>query len=209
MNDLHDSRNLTMLTDFYELTMANGYFKNEFKDTIAYFDMFFRTIPDGGGYVIMAGVEQLVDYFRNLSFSKEDIDYLRGKASARISSTTLQTSDSPAMCGPCPRHPDIPRRADSQGQRPRNPGTVCRNDGAADDKSSEPHRHQGKQSCQGGTGQSGNGIRLKARSGLRRSDLRRKGSLYRRLCRHRVHDIRRDVRHSCARHHGSQLGAAL
>ena len=79
MNDLHDSRNLTMLTDFYELTMANGYFKNGFKNTIAYFDMFFRTIPDGGGYVIMAGVEQLVDYFRNLSFSKEDIDYLRGK----------------------------------------------------------------------------------------------------------------------------------
>ena len=79
MNYLHDSRNLTMLTDFYELTMANGYFKNGFKDTIAYFDMFFRTIPDGGGYVIMAGVEQLVDYFRNLSFSKEDIDYLRGK----------------------------------------------------------------------------------------------------------------------------------
>lgn len=79
MNDLHDSRNLTMLTDFYELTMANGYFKNGFKDTIAYFDMFFRTMPDGGGYVIMAGVEQLVDYFRNLSFSKKDIDYLRGK----------------------------------------------------------------------------------------------------------------------------------
>ena len=79
MNDLHDSRNLTMLTDFYELTMANGYFKNGFKDTIAYFDMFFRTMPDGGGYVIMAGVEQLVDYFRNLSFSKKDIDYLKGK----------------------------------------------------------------------------------------------------------------------------------
>ena len=79
MNDLHDSRNLTMLTDFYELTMANGYYKNGFKDTIASFDMFFRTMPDGGGYVIMAGVEQLVDYFRNLSFSKKDIDYLRGK----------------------------------------------------------------------------------------------------------------------------------
>lgn len=79
MNDLHDSRNLTMLTDFYELTMANGYFKNGFKDTIAYFDMFFRTMPDGGGYVIMAGVEQLVDYFKNLSFGKKDIDYLRGK----------------------------------------------------------------------------------------------------------------------------------
>lgn len=77
--DPNKALNMTMLCDFYELTMANGYFKNGFKDTIAYFDMFFRTIPDGGGYVIMAGVEQLVDYFRNLSFSKEDIDYLRGK----------------------------------------------------------------------------------------------------------------------------------
>ena len=48
--------NLTMLTDFYELTMANGYFQNGFTETIAYFDLFFRRIPDGGGFVIMAGV---------------------------------------------------------------------------------------------------------------------------------------------------------
>lgn len=72
-------RNLTMLTDFYEITMANGYFKNNFKDTIAYFDMFFRKVPDGGGFVVMAGVEQLVDYLANLNFTPEDIEYLRSK----------------------------------------------------------------------------------------------------------------------------------
>ena len=72
-------RNLTMLTDFYEITMANGYFKNNFKDTIGYFDMFFRKVPDGGGFVIMAGLEQLVDYLSNLTFDAEDIEYLRGK----------------------------------------------------------------------------------------------------------------------------------
>ena len=79
MEIVKTQRNLTMLTDFYEITMANGYFKNNFKDTVAYFDMFFRTVPDGGGYVIMAGVEQLVEYLSQLSFSKEDIEYLRTK----------------------------------------------------------------------------------------------------------------------------------
>ncbi len=72
-------RNLTMLTDFYEITMANGYFKNNFKDTVAYFDMFFRKVPDGGGFVVMAGVEQLVEYLSNLRFDSEDIEYLRTK----------------------------------------------------------------------------------------------------------------------------------
>ncbi|MDD7192917.1 MAG: nicotinate phosphoribosyltransferase [Clostridiaceae bacterium] len=79
MEIVKTQRNLTMLTDFYEITMANGYFKNNFKDTVAYCDMFFRTVPDGGGYVIMAGVEQLVEYLSQLSFSKEDIEYLRTK----------------------------------------------------------------------------------------------------------------------------------
>ncbi len=71
--------NLTMLTDFYELTMANGYFETGMADDIAYFDMFFRKVPDGGGYAIMAGVEQLMDYLKNLKFTDEDIDYLRSK----------------------------------------------------------------------------------------------------------------------------------
>lgn len=71
--------NLTMLTDFYEITMANGYFANGMGDEIAYFDMFFRRVPDGGGYAIMAGVEQVVEYLKNLKFEKEDIEFLRGK----------------------------------------------------------------------------------------------------------------------------------
>jgi len=71
--------NLTMLTDFYELTMANGYFKNGFKDKIAYFDMFFRKVPDGGGFAIMAGVDQLIEYLKNLSFDENDIEYLKSK----------------------------------------------------------------------------------------------------------------------------------
>lgn len=71
--------NLTMLTDFYEITMANGYFANGMGDEIAYFDMFFRRVPDGGGYAIMAGVEQVIEYLKNLKFEKEDIDYLRSK----------------------------------------------------------------------------------------------------------------------------------
>lgn len=70
---------LTMLTDFYEITMANGYFENGFQDTICYFDMFFRRVPDNGGFAIMAGVEQLVEYLKNLEFDQDDIDYLRSK----------------------------------------------------------------------------------------------------------------------------------
>ncbi len=73
------SQNLTMLMDFYELTMSNGYFKHGMKDKIACFDMFFRKIPDGGGFAIMAGVSQLVDYIKNLSFSEDDIKYLESK----------------------------------------------------------------------------------------------------------------------------------
>lgn len=70
-------KNLTMLTDFYELTMANGYLSNGYKDTIAYFDMFFRRVPNDGGFAIMAGVQQLTDYLNSLSFTQEDLAYLR------------------------------------------------------------------------------------------------------------------------------------
>ena len=66
-NFCSDRVNLTMLTDFYEITMANGYFASGFKDTIGYFDMFFRKVPDGGGFAIMAGVEQLVDTPRGVT----------------------------------------------------------------------------------------------------------------------------------------------
>ena len=71
--------NMTMLCDFYELTMGNGYFKNGYKDRITYFDVFFRRVPDGGGFAIAAGLEQLIDYIENLHFTEEDIAYLRGR----------------------------------------------------------------------------------------------------------------------------------
>ena len=68
-----------MLTDFYEFTMANGFFVDGLGDRIAYFDMFFRKIPDNGGFAIMAGVEQLIEYLKELRFTDEDIEFLRGK----------------------------------------------------------------------------------------------------------------------------------
>ncbi|MBQ3151182.1 MAG: nicotinate phosphoribosyltransferase [Clostridia bacterium] len=74
---MENKRNLTMLTDFYELTMANGYFASGKQDLVTYFDMFFRKVPDAGGFAVMAGVDQLIEYLKNLKFSKEDIEYLR------------------------------------------------------------------------------------------------------------------------------------
>ncbi len=71
--------NKTLLCDFYELTMANGYFELGKADEIAYFDLFFRRVPDGGGFAIAAGLEQVIDYIKNLKFTEEDIDFLRSK----------------------------------------------------------------------------------------------------------------------------------
>lgn len=77
--DLLSKNNLTMLTDFYEITMANGFFCTGNGNRTVYFDMFFRTIPDGGGVAIIAGVEQVINYLKSLTFTEEDIDYLRQK----------------------------------------------------------------------------------------------------------------------------------
>ncbi len=74
-----NKRNLSMLCDFYELTMGNGYFKQGFQNKIAYFDVFFRAVPDGGGYAIAAGLEQIVEYIQQLHFDREDIAFLREK----------------------------------------------------------------------------------------------------------------------------------
>lgn len=74
-----DKNNLTLLTDFYELTMANGYFEADMKDDIAYFDCFFRNVPDDGGFAIFAGLNEIIDYMENLKFSEEDIEFLRRK----------------------------------------------------------------------------------------------------------------------------------
>jgi len=74
-----EPRNLSMLCDFYELTMSNGYFQHGYADRISYFDVFFRNVPDNGGFAIAAGLEQVVEYIQNLHFSEEDIAYLRGR----------------------------------------------------------------------------------------------------------------------------------
>ena len=79
MDATNQKLNLTMLCDFYELTMGNGYFKCGYQDRITYFDVFFRTVPDGGGFAIAAGLEQIVRYIQDLHFSEEDIAYLRGR----------------------------------------------------------------------------------------------------------------------------------
>ena len=71
--------NYTMLFDFYELTMGNGYFQTGLKDRICYFDVFFRNVPDGGGFAIAAGLDQVIQYIRDLHFDQEDLDYLRTK----------------------------------------------------------------------------------------------------------------------------------
>ena len=78
-NGNNEKLNLTMLCDFYELTMGNGYFERGYKDRICYFDVFFRQCPDGGGFAIAAGLEQIVQYIRDLHFDPEDIEYLRGR----------------------------------------------------------------------------------------------------------------------------------
>ena len=71
--------NLAMLCDFYEFTMSNGFFKNGFYKKTVYFDLFYRSVPDNGGFAIACGLEQLVEYIKDLHFDNEDIEYLRSK----------------------------------------------------------------------------------------------------------------------------------
>ena len=71
-----NNRNLSMVMDLYELTMANGYFNDGDKETRVAFDVFYRRNPDKGGFAIFAGLEQIVEYIENLHFTKEDMDYV-------------------------------------------------------------------------------------------------------------------------------------
>ena len=77
MKKQHEIRNLSMVMDFYEMTMANGYFASRDTDTLAVFDVFYRKNPDNAGFAIFAGLEQIIDYINNLHFEEEDIAYLR------------------------------------------------------------------------------------------------------------------------------------
>lgn len=77
--DWKNYENLTMLSDFYEFTMMNGYLENNMENEIAYFDLYFRKVPDDGGFIIVAGLEEIVKYIQNLRFNEEDIEYFRSK----------------------------------------------------------------------------------------------------------------------------------
>ena len=79
MNKYNIEKNFTLLTDFYEFTMANGYFQEGIGEKIVYFEMFFRSVPDDGTYAIIAGLEQLIEYFEDLHFAEDDIEFLRTK----------------------------------------------------------------------------------------------------------------------------------
>jgi len=74
-----DQRNLSMMMDFYEMTMANGYFADHDKDTKVAFDVFYRKNPDEGGFAIFAGLEQVIEYVENMRFSESDIEYFRAQ----------------------------------------------------------------------------------------------------------------------------------
>ena len=78
-NNNFSDRKLPMLMDFYELTMSNGYFSNGMKEDVVYFDMFFRKNPDKAGFSIVAGLEQVIQYIKELKFSEDDIEFLRRK----------------------------------------------------------------------------------------------------------------------------------
>ena len=79
MKSINDMMNSPMLTEFYEIATADGYYNSPKRDTVAYFDLFFRKVPDNGGFAIMAGLSQVIDYLKNIKFTKEDIEFLRNK----------------------------------------------------------------------------------------------------------------------------------
>ena len=118
--------NMTMLCDFYELTMGNGYLKAGFQDRITYFDVYFRSVPDGGGYAIAAGLDQLIDYIEDLHFDQQDIDYLRGRGI--FCEKFLGYLANFHFSGHLRRargHARLPERADGRRARARNRGAAA------------------------------------------------------------------------------------
>ena len=200
--------NMTMLCDFYELTMGNGYLDHNMQDRITYFDVFFRSVPDDGGYAIAAGLEQIIDYIQNLHFTDEDIAYLRGRK--LFSEAFLDHLKNFRFTGDIwavpegtpvfPREPLITVRAPAiQAQLVET--------SAAADQPPESDRHEGQPHLPRRTGTHGARVWLAPRAGCRRGDPRRARRLHRRLCRHRLHDLGRAVRRVCRRHDGTLLGA--
>ena len=114
--------NMTMLCDFYELTMGNGYLKAGFQDRITYFDVYFRSVPDGGGYAIAAGLDQLIDYIENLHFTEEARERYLLRGIPRLScKLPLQRRHLRRARG----HARLPERADGRRARARDRGAAA------------------------------------------------------------------------------------
>ena len=182
--------NYTMLFDFYEMTMGNGYLLCGKKDQICYFDMFFRSVPDGGGFAIAAGLEQVIDYIENLHFSDADINFLRSKkcfseeflSYLRTFKFTGDIWAVPEGTPIFPGEPIITVRAPACGDQV------------------QPYRALR-------TGQTRIRIRFPPCTGYFGCYSRRTRILYCGMLLHRLHHFGRTVRRSLRRHHGAFLGA--
>ena len=200
-------QNYTMLCDFYQLTMGNGYLKSGYANRIAYFDVFFRRVPDGGGCAVCAGLEQVIEYIENLRFDERDIDYLRSKGifsedflgylrDFRFEGDIYAIPEGTPVF---PNEPIITVRAPAiQAQLIETMLLLLIN-------------HQSliatKAYSKSGSGQGCFRIWLETGAGRKRSDSRSESRLYRRLCGHRVRYGGRALRRSCNGHDGSQLGS--
>ena len=200
--------NLTMLCDFYELTMGNGYFKAGLQDRITYFDVFFRNVPDNGGFAVCAGLEQLVRYIQNLHFDEEDIAFLRDKhlfseefldylRNFRFTGDIWAVPEGTPIF---PREPVVTVRAPAiQAQLIETFTLLTINHQSliATKANRIVRAAQGRTVLEFG---------FPPGPGHGRRHLRRPGGLHRRLRRHGLHHLRPAVRRACRRHHGPLLG---
>ena len=204
----NDKLNLTMLCDFYELTMGNGYFQAGLQDRITYFDVFFREVPDKGGFAICAGLDQLIDYIQDLHFDEEDIEFLRSKR--LFSEAFLDYLKNFRFTGDIwaipegtpifPREPVVTVRAPAIQAQLIETFTLL----AVNHQSLIATK--ANRIVRAAHGQNGAGVRLPPGPGHRRCRDRRPGGLYRRLQGHCLHHFRSALRRTRRWHHGPLLG---
>ena len=202
--DRQERRNLSMLFDFYEMTMSGGYFRLGMQDRVTYFDVFFRRVPDRGGFAIAAGLEQLVDYIRDLHFDEEDIAYLRSKN--LFGEDFLDYLRQFRFTGDIWAVPEGTPVFPGDGAGPRQPGPAHRDLRPAGHQPPEPDRHQGQPGGPGRPGPHGAGVRLPPGPGGGRGHRGGPGRLHRRRPRHRLRRQRSALRRARRRHHGPLLG---
>ena len=160
------AQNLTLLTDLYELTMMQGYFESQANETVI-FDVFFRENPNKGGYSVMAGLEQVIEYIKNLNFSYEDVDYLRGLG--LFSEDFLHYLSGFHFSGDIYAIPERQRHLSAgtarESDRPYHGSAVSRNRDLKHYQPSVFDRNKGFPRCPRGTGKRRDGIRSAPRPG--------------------------------------------